>query len=182
MFHVCGPILLCGSVPMLLAQQPAFDSIPAARTDSLAFTTRIPNFEAIALDGRIWRSSDLTGNVTLIVIWSTNCGPCRKEHLELQALYDGAKSSRHLQVLTFALDDDPAGVRSYMAQKGYTFPVIVNERLPVRLFTADGGIPKHFVIDQEGRLSEPFRAWPLGRIFLEAERLAKSKMGRITGR
>jgi thiol-disulfide isomerase/thioredoxin len=182
MLHVCRAILLYGSVQMVLAQQPAFDSIPAARTDSLTFTTRIPNFEAIALDGRTWRFSDLTGNVTLIDIWGTNCGPCRKEHPELQALYDGSRSTRHLQVLTFALDDDAARVRSYMAQKGYTFPVVVNERLSVRLFTAYGGIPKQFVIDQEGRLSEPFRDWSLGRVFLEAERLAQSKMGRITVR
>jgi thiol-disulfide isomerase/thioredoxin len=167
---------------MLLAQQPAFDSIPAARPDSLTFTTRIPDFEAIALDGRMWRFSDLTGNVTLVDIWSTNCGPCRKEHPELQALYSEIGSAHHLQVLTFALDHDPARVRSYMAEKGYTFPVIVNERLSVRLFTAVGGIPKQFVIDQEGRLSEPFRAWSLGRVFLEAERLAQSKMGGFTAR
>ncbi len=181
MLHV-RTIFWCASVPMLLAQHPAFDSIPAAPTDSLTFTTRIPNFEAIALDGRMWRFSDLTGNVTLIDIWSTSCGPCRKEHPELQALYDQSRLARHLQVLTFALDDDPARVRSYMAAKGYTFPVIVNERLSERLFTAVGGIPKQFVIDQEGRLSEPFRSWSLGRIFLEAERLAQSKMAGTTPR
>ncbi len=181
MLHV-RTFFLCASVPMLLAQHPAFDSIPAARTDSLTFTSRIPDFEAVALDGRMWRFSDLTGNVTLIDIWSTSCGPCRKEHPELQALYDESRSARHLQVLTFALDDDPARVRSYMAEKGYTFPVIVNERLSVRLFTADGGIPKQFVIDQEGRLSEPFRTWSLGRIFLEAERLAQPKMAGTTAR
>jgi thiol-disulfide isomerase/thioredoxin len=143
----------------------------------LTFTSQIPDFEANALDGRTWRLSDLTGKVTLIDIWSTNCGPCRKEHPELQALYNESSLTRGLQILTFALDDDPARVRSYMAQKRYTFPVIVNPPLSVRLITSDGGIPKQFVINQQGRLSEPFLSWSLGRIFLEAARFAASKWG-----
>jgi hypothetical protein len=81
----------------------------------------------------------------------------------------------HLQVLTFAGDEDPARVRAYMLEKGYTFPVVVNAQLSTRLFGDEGGIPKQFVINQEGRLSEPFVSWSLGRIFLEAERLARAK-------
>ena len=174
--RLCRAVLLCASAPLLLGQQAVFDPIHAPQPDALTFTNRIPDFEAISLDGRKWRLSDLKGKVTLIDIWSINCGPCRRDHPKLQALYDGSKSTRHLQVLTFALDNDPVPVRSYMVQQGYTFPVIVNERLSVQLFTADGnGIPEQFVIDQEGRLSEPFRAWSLGRVFMEAERLARSK-------
>jgi thiol-disulfide isomerase/thioredoxin len=175
MLHSCRVVILCAAVPVLLAQKPGFESIPAARTNALEFTTTIRDFEAVALDGRLWRRRNLTGSVTVIGIWSTTCGPCLKEHRELQALYDSSRSTRHLQVLTFAMDEDPARVRSYMAQKGYTFPVIVNGQLSVRLFTADGGIPKHFVIDREARISEPFQDWSLGRIFMEAERLARSQ-------
>jgi len=175
MLRLHRAIVLWGSVPMLMSQQLAFESIPAKRPDTLTFSTRIPNFETVGLDGRVWRLTDFTDRVTVIDIWSTGCIPCRKEHPELQALYDESRLIPHLQVLTFALDDDPARVRSYMTQKGYSFPVIVNERLSVRLFTADGGIPKQFVIDQQGRLSHPFRDWSLGRIFSEAEQLARSK-------
>jgi peroxiredoxin len=175
MLRICRAVLLCGSVPLLLAQQPGFQPIPAARTDALKFTRGIPDFEGVALDGQTWRLSNFTGNVTVIDIWAAGCGPCRQEHRELQALYNQSKLTPHLKVLTFALDEDPARVRTYMAEKGYTFPVVVNSQLSARLFGSDGGIPKQFVINQEGRLSEPFVAWSLGRIFLEAERFARAR-------
>lgn len=84
------------------------------------------------------------------------------------------KTNGKIQVLTFSLDRDPELVRSFMKEKGYTFPVIADPELEQRLFPSEGGIPQSWVIDWQGRRSDPFRVWSFGRIVLEVEKLAKS--------
>ena len=83
------------------------------------------------------------------------------------------KPNGKIQVLTFSLDRDPEVVRTFMKQKGYTFPVIADPELEQRLFP-EGGIPNSWVIDRQGRRSEPFRAWTFGRIVLEVEKIART--------
>jgi thiol-disulfide isomerase/thioredoxin len=64
--------------------------VPTRLPDSLRFIAPLPEFRAIDLLGRPWRSTDLAGKLTLVGIWSTMCGPCRKEHSALQAFQDAA--------------------------------------------------------------------------------------------
>jgi hypothetical protein len=102
------------------------------------------------------------------------CLPCRKELPAVQEFYTGTKAHDKIQVLTFSLDDDPRVVRSYMNEKGYTFPVIVDKDLEQKLFPTEGPIPQAWVIDSQGRRSEQFRSWTFGRVLFEVENLAKS--------
>ena len=64
------------------------------------------------------------------------------------------------------MDDDPHRVESYMKEHKYTFPVIVGGELVQKMFLADGGIPQSWIIDREGRRSDQFRSWSLGRILM----------------
>jgi peroxiredoxin len=155
------------------AGESPFQTISPVISDTLTFRAQLADFEATDLSRRTWRLSDLRGKLTVVSIWSTWCLPCRQEHAELQRFCDQTKRTKDIQVLTFSLDTDPAVTWSYMNEKGYTFPVIVNRQLEERLFSVDGGIPKTWVIDREGRKSEPFRSWRLGRILIEAEKEAK---------
>jgi len=161
-------ILIASALP---AQSP-FETIPAALSDTLAFRTPLNDFEAGDLAGKTWGLADLRGRVTVVSIWSTWCLPCRKEAPAIQALSEAARANDKIQVLTFSLDRDPEAVRSYIEERGYTFPVIVDPELAGRLFPA-GGIPNSWVIDRQGRRSDAFRAWTFGRIVLEAEKLAR---------
>jgi hypothetical protein len=67
-----------------------------------------------------------------------------------------------------------------MRQNHYTFPVIIvgkeqaDKLLPAEAHS-DGGIPESWIIDRQGRRSEPFRTWTFGRILLTAEDLESSK-------
>ena len=148
--------------------------IPEAVSDRLRFVAPLGDFDVSAIDGRHWRLADLKGRVTVISIWATTCGPCLREHPEIQRSYEKWRGSDRIQVLTFSVDSAPGAVRAYMLQKKYTFPVIVNEALSERLFS-NIGIPQTWVVDRQGFRSEPFTTWSLGRIFMEAERLAFSK-------
>ena len=154
------------------AAQSPFQSIPAAPSDFLTFRLPLGNFTAKVIHGRTWRAADLQGKFTLIDVWSVSCGPCRREHPELQRFYEKASASNRIQVLTCALDSEAAPVAKYMREARYTFPVIAGAQSFPDLCPADRGSPSHMVIDPQGRRSEPFRAWTFGRILFEIERAA----------
>jgi thiol-disulfide isomerase/thioredoxin len=135
---------------------------------ALAQSVTVPDFEVRDLSGRLWTAAHLRGKVTLVDIWSTGCGPCRREHPQLQRFHESAKS---VQVLTFSLDEDPKAVQAYLKQTGFTFPVIVAGDLTHRLF-GQGGIPQRWIVDRSGRRSAEPPDWSLGQFFYEAERLA----------
>ena len=74
----------------------------------------------------------------------------------------------------YVLPGQPDLVLSYMKKQGYTFPVIVNTNLEIKLFPTEGGIPKTFVVGPAGRRAQPFKSWTLGRILLEVDKVAKT--------
>ena len=161
--------------PQIAAAIPQFQTVlPALQDDRLVFADRIPPFEARDLLGRTWRESDFTGKVTLVDLWATYCLPCIQEHAALQAFHAQAKGLNNVQVLTFSTDRDVRRVRAYMAEHGYTFPVISNNSVVEQFFPREGGIPKALVIDREGRRSGAFRVWTFGRVLMELEQFAKS--------
>jgi cytochrome oxidase Cu insertion factor (SCO1/SenC/PrrC family) len=157
-----------------------FSPIPSVPPDLLKFNHRASTFELTDINGRTWRSADLLEHVSVVNLWATSCLPCRQEHPELQRFFDKTKSKGRLQVLTFSLDENSAQVKLYMRQHHYTFPVIiVGEEQADKLFPAaahtDRGIPESWIIDRQGRRSEPFRTWTFGRILSAAEDLESSK-------
>jgi thiol-disulfide isomerase/thioredoxin len=156
-------------------QSPFEDPTPATVSKDLTFQTQLRDFAAKDLTGRTWRSVDFRGKLTVVSVWSTWCLPCREEHPELQRFYSETKSLNNVQVLTFSLDDDAGRVRSYMKEKGYTFPVIVDRELEKRLFPREGGLPETWVVDREGQWADPIESWSFGRILFEVEKAAKSK-------
>jgi hypothetical protein len=110
---------------------------------------------------------------------------------ELQRFYDKVKNSGRIQILTFTTDYDYMHSHDYMKEKNYTFPVIADWTLIAKLFPKDtcekgcsgGPIPSpspdpgnlaspQWVVNPEGRLSVPFRAWSLGRLLFEVEKAA----------
>jgi thiol-disulfide isomerase/thioredoxin len=164
--------LTLGTLSAAQANSP-FLSVPAIVPDALVFGSQLGNFEATDLSGRLWRSADLKGKVTLVSIWGTFCAPCRQEHPELQRFYEETRSMKGIQVLTFSLDENVDETRAYLRGHHLTFPVIVDRTLEQKLFPTEGGIPKSWVIDREGRRSEPFHTWTFGRVLLEAEKLSR---------
>jgi len=140
----------------LAQQRSPFLEIAPLSNAPLEFKTPLPDFEGVDLAGRTWRLASLRGKATFIDIWSTWCLPCRAEHPKLQWLHEKAGAGTNLQVLTFALDDDPSVVREYMRQKGYTFRVIVAAKLAKIVVPDVGyGIPATCIIDPRGVRSEP---------------------------
>jgi peroxiredoxin len=175
--------LLIASVA--LAQQPSpFVSVPAEVPDTLRFEAPFPEFEAKDIAGRTWRSEDLRGKLTLIYVWGTfeARGTDRLDRhalenlrglglpnlAQLQSFYDQARTGKRIQVLTFCTDHDYTHAPDYMKQKQYTFPVIADRVLIDKLFP--NGRSRQWLVNPEGRLSNPLGSWSFGHLLLELER------------
>jgi peroxiredoxin len=205
---VCRALLLFAAAAAGAQQisNPTMDNpspfLPVAPVvpDTLHFEAQIPDFEAKDITGRLWRSADMRGKLTVIDIWGTFGGVHNEEHPELQRFYEKIKDSKSIQVLTFCTDYDYNHAPVYMKQRGYAFPVIADWQLTRKLFDSDGNLammlqwpgsqdavrkpqgrsctlhfPQQWVINAEGRLSARFCWWALNRILLEVERAPAGK-------
>jgi peroxiredoxin len=185
-FAVCRALALL-TAPVALAQQPSpFLSVPDEVPDTLRFGAQFPEFEAKDIAGRTWRFEDLRGKLTLIYIWGTfearatdQLDPHARANLrglglpdlsELQRFYNQAGSAKNIQVLTFCADHDYTHAPGYMKERKYTFPVIADWVLIDKLFPNRRS--RQWLVNPEGRLSNPLNSWSLGRLLLEVERAA----------
>jgi len=102
------------------------------------------------LAGKQWHLKDLHGKVVLVNFWATWCPPCRKEMPDLEALYQ-EKKQQGLVVLALS-DEEEAKVRPFIAEKGYSFPVLLDHEGGATKSFVVQGIPKTFLFDRKGKL------------------------------
>jgi thiol-disulfide isomerase/thioredoxin len=113
-------------------------------------TKELPQFELADISGKTWKLKQLEGKSILINLWATWCGPCQQELPKLQKLYESVKDRADVQVLTFNIDDDAGLVAPFVAEKKYTFPVLLANDLVNKLY--DGwAIPQNWLVDGAGK-------------------------------
>jgi hypothetical protein len=194
-------LLLLFAVPVALAQQalPPADThspfrpvapAPEATSDVLRFGAELPQFEAKDITGRTWRSGDLRGKFTVFYLWSTAWARITDavpgyahgsisdvlDLPEVQRFFDKIKNEHNLQVLTFCKDYDSGDfmhAADYMKAKKFDFPVITDWAVMGRLFF-DRGSSRQWLVNPQGRLSNPIRVWSFGRLLFEAEKAARN--------
>ena len=109
------------------------------------------NFTLKDLSGKSWTLQDLRGSVVLVNFWATWCPPCRKEMPDLDALY---KRFRKSGLVILSLTDEPeAKVRAYLADKHFSYPILLDPGRKVNDMFIIEGIPKSFVYNREGKLT-----------------------------
>lgn len=128
--------------PAYAAAIKKLDAIDAARGKA--------DFSLSDIDGKIWTLSKLKGKVVVVNFWATWCPPCRKEMPDLQALADRFKSDG-LVILAIS-DEDAAKVKSFIADHGYRYPILLDPGRKVNGAYAVDGIPKSFIYDRKGKL------------------------------
>lgn len=101
--------------------------------------------------GKVHSLDAYKGKVVLVNFWATWCPPCRKEMPDLEALYQEFKG-KGLVVLAVS-DEDRAKVEPFVAEKKYTFPVLLDAGRKVSEQLRIEGIPKTFLYDRAGKLA-----------------------------
>jgi thiol-disulfide isomerase/thioredoxin len=119
-----------------------------------------PPFETLDLLGKSQRLGDHKGEVVLVNIWATWCGPCRAEMPKLDQLYQQRK---HQGFIIFGVSDEEVDVqRKYVEQVPVTYPLLTLRGEVPNIYRDIARYPAIFLIDRQGRLQpapgpdEPF--------------------------
>lgn len=107
-------------------------------------------FSLTALDGKQYSLPALRSKVLLLNFWATWCFSCRKEMPDMEKLYREF-SGKGLVVLGVT-DEKREAVLKFLADKKYTFPILLDSERKVNIDFDIEGIPETVVFDREGKL------------------------------
>src|SRR5262252_5881978 len=120
---------------------------PAAVTPS----ARAPDFALRSLDGPNLRLQEQRGQVVMVNVWATWCGPCRIEMPHLARLYDKYHASG-FQLLGINIDEDPRQAATVANKLGLRFPVLLDTEKKVSKLYDLSTMPSTVLIDRDGRV------------------------------
>ena len=101
------------------------------------------------LDGQVLREEDFAGRYVILQVWASWCPYCRKQNVNLQALYNSTRDTA-LRIVTLAVDKDPENTRAYVEENDVTFPVAMMTPEMATRIGKRRGIPELYVVDPSG--------------------------------
>jgi thiol-disulfide isomerase/thioredoxin len=121
-----------------------------------------PAFDTLDLDGKPQRLADHKGQVVIVNIWATWCGPCRAEMPKLDRLYQARKDEG---LAVFGISSEDADLqRQFRQLVPVTYPLLTTSGQVPNLYRDIAKYPATFLIDRQGRLQpapapdQPFEA------------------------
>ena len=109
-----------------------------------------PDFTVARLDGGVVRLSDSRGRVVILDFWATWCSPCRFSLPSLEVI---ATRYADRGVSVFLVNAGEPGEEIHRwRQHGFKAPVLLDQQGLVRQLYGVRGIPRLFILDQEGRV------------------------------
>ena len=106
-----------------------------------------PDLEFVGQEGGSVRLSELKGNVVLLNVWATWCGPCKLELPVVQRMYD-SYSDRNFVVVAVNVDADRMRVSPFMKQFNISLPIYYASPEDAGPLTARG-IPSTFILSAD---------------------------------
>jgi len=134
-----------------------------SRLPSALIGKPMPEFSLAAIEGLEARgggpergvsSADLAdGEVTIVNMWASWCGPCIQEHPQLIAL----KQQNAVRLIGINYKDEPGAARRFLAKYGNPFDAIgADTSGRVAIDWGVYGVPETYVIDGQGRIAFKF--------------------------
>ena len=105
------------------------------------------------LDGSSLDLAVLKGRVTVIDFWATWCPPCVRSLPALQALHRRYAGDSQVSVISVNLDEGEhleRRVRTFMKERRYDFPVLLDEHKRISGAYGVETIPTMVIVDAEG--------------------------------
>jgi thiol-disulfide isomerase/thioredoxin len=119
------------------------------------------------MNGHAVRLADYKGQVILLNVWATWCGPCQAEIPELVEAYTKYKD-QGVVVLGVSLDDTAEMLRDYAAKKQMNYPSLLMQDDFDEAYGPIFGVPVTFFISRDGTISRRHFG-PVSKAQLERE-------------
>lgn len=112
-----------------------------------------PAYEAVSMNGAPTGLASLRGQVVLLNVWATWCGPCREEIPYLSEL-SRAEAKRGLKIVGVSVDAraDRAKVTDLARQLGMSYDIWLDPDDRISDLFRASGVPASVLIDRKGVL------------------------------
>lgn len=110
---------------------------------------RAPAFTLTGADGEATSLSELSqaGKPIMLNFWASSCAPCIQEIPHLQEFYERYQDQVKIVGINWA--EDPAQVRSFLQDKGVTYPNLLDRQGKAFVSYRLTGTPTSYFIDQD---------------------------------
>lgn len=175
-------LLFLGAI-MVLVDHYSEDALEVDQVKSAMLAERseagfmAPAFTVRNLDGNLETLADYRGQVVILNLWATWCGPCRIEMPGFEKLYRRYRSGG-LTILGVSLDKgDDKAVEDFVREYNLSFPVFLDDKGEVESLYKTFTIPTTYVIDRSGRVVfkvDGAKNWESEETFKSVEFLLKA--------
>jgi peroxiredoxin len=115
--------------------------------------SRAPSFTALTMEpARETKTlDDYRGDVVLLNIWATWCGPCRIEMPEIQALHsDFAPLGLRVVAVSIDVEEAREAITGFARDYGLTFEILHDPMGDIQRIYQTTGVPETFIIGRDG--------------------------------
>jgi peroxiredoxin len=127
--------------------------VPPQAASGINVGDAMPAFEAPLLDGAKFDVANEKGNVVLLNLWATWCGPCREEIPELEQMHK-QHSGDGFKVVGISLDEGEVdAVKEFVRTHGMTYPIALDPEGKLTGVFQTGVIPTTVLIDRNGTIA-----------------------------
>jgi thiol-disulfide isomerase/thioredoxin len=115
---------------------------------------QVPDFTVYDAQGNAVHLSDYFGKPIVLNFWASWCGPCQREMPDFEEKYQelGDQVQFLMVNITDGNRETVESASSFIAQKGYTFPVFFDTHLQAAMTYGAYSLPMTFFIDSNGNL------------------------------
>ena len=152
--RTCAGIVAAAALMLGIQLCCATPSAAALDGSKLKKGQQAPDFTLQDLEGKTWKLSDLKGKkIVMIDFWATWCNICKREMPVLERVYKEYKA-KGVEFFGIALDENIAGIKKVVKEKGVTYPILVDRdtKVATEIYQLSGPIPYKVVIDLSGTI------------------------------
>lgn len=135
-------IAVCAAALLLIPETKKYETVVSVGNPA-------PDFAYPAYNGKIWKLSDLRGNVVFINFWATWCTTCKAEMPHKEALIKKMQG-KPFQMLGILFRDDPENLEDYYKTQEVSAPTLISPDNEAAKVFGITGVPETFIIDKDG--------------------------------